>query len=702
MEGRDRESILEDLHSTDEEVRRLAVERLTALPSLEAVPALVERLGDPSWRVRKAAIDRLAESVESTQATRLLIAALGDADNTSRRNAALEALMRCGREAVPSLIEASHTLDADVRKQVVDALGGIGKESAADRLVEMLGDPDPNVRGAAADALGAVGSPISVSALLTAAREDEERLVCLSALLALVRMEAPVAASEVGGLIGIAMLRPAVLALLGYSDDPDAFDWLLKGAADGSRRCREASFEALVRWVARSDPAEAERLADRIREAVASAPEILPDALQRLSSAGLQTQLTLVQFLGLLERPDTAVALLLAGSDEALTEVVLSTLEGFGTVLEGILDEAWESLESDSRCLVCDLLGRVGRDVAQARLISTLPDPDVQLRIAAARALGQHGRGSSLPELVRRLEAAVVEDEDAEDGEVEAITEAIVTIAGVRTAAQSEVIDQAIELLDCRREGAGERFRLAAARIMGHIGRPEDAASVAFMLSDPSAAVRRAAVEALARVARGKVPEPLRMALADEAPVVRIAAALALGASDDPRAVDDLANLASDEDAHVRAAAMRALGRSAATGRDREPEPESEAVSRAFVVLSTALEDKGSVAMAALEALTALGGPEAAQVAAPMLDNGDPELVKAAVACVRAHGDADALRGLFPLISHDHWLVRFEATQALADRRVERAVPAMLRWLEKEQDGFVRDALLNALKRLET
>ena len=71
MDGRDRESILEDLRSTDDEVRRLAVERLTVLPSVEAIRLLVERLGDSSWRVRKAAIDRLAELVESSEKNKL-------------------------------------------------------------------------------------------------------------------------------------------------------------------------------------------------------------------------------------------------------------------------------------------------------------------------------------------------------------------------------------------------------------------------------------------------------------------------------------------------------------------------------------------------------------------------------------------------------------------------------------------------------
>jgi HEAT repeat protein len=700
MERRDRENILEDLKSTDEEVRRLAVDRLTLLPAAESLPLLVARLGDASWRVRKAAIDRLATSAESDEATSRLVAALGDGDNTNLRNAALEALVRCGRKALSTLLEASADPDEDVRKQVVDALGGIGDEGASDRLAEMLGDPDPNVRGAAADALGAIGSARSVSALLAAAKRDEESLVRLSALCALTRMEASVAASDVVDSLEVPPLRPAAHALLGHSDDPAAVEWLLKGVTDGSRRCREATFEALLRWVGRSDPAQAEQLIGRIREAVASAPEILPDAFERLSSAGLQVRLTLVQFLGLLKRPDTVIPILLAGHDEALVEVVLSTLESFGSVAEKAIDEEWESLGTDSRRLSCDIMGRIGGDAAQSRLLTTLLDPDAELRVAAARALGRRGRGSALPALVRRLETAVLDDEDeGEEGEVDALSEAIVAIAEAHSASQSGVVEQAIELLRCRWEGAEERFRLVVARTMGRIGRPEDAAAVGFMLSDPSASVRRAAVEALARLSRTEVPEALRMALADEDPVVRVAAASALGGSDDPHVVEDLAHLAGDEDAHVRAAAMRALGRGAAKVRQREPE--SEWISKAFLVLATALEDTGPVAMAALEALAALGGPEAAQLATRSLGSEAPELVKAAIGCIRSHGTAESLRELFPLASHEHWLVRAEAIQALADRGLEQAVPTILRRLDKEQDDFVRDAIFRALKRLE-
>ena len=44
---------------------------------------------------------------------------------------------------------------------------------------------------------------------------------------------------------------------------------------------------------------------------------------------------------------------------------------------------------------------------------------------------------------------------------------------------------------------------------------------------------------------------------------------------------------------------------------------------------------------------------------------------------------------------------RAEVIQALGQRACARAVPVILRRLETEQDGFVRDTILSALSRLE-
>lgn len=700
-DSHDRDSILQDLNSADDEIRRLAVERLTLLPAPEAMPTLIECLGDPSWRVRKAAVERLAGSPESGEAIHYLVAALRDGENTGRRNAALETLMRCGRRAIPALIEASHDPDADVRKQVVDAMAGIANEGAIDRLLEILRDPDANVRGAAADALGAIGSATAAAALLSAAATDAEILVRLSALCALGRMEVPVDTGDLAACLEVSMLRPAAYSLLGHSEDPLAVDWLLKGAVETSRSCREAAFEALIHRVGHSDPALAARLIDRIRDTVLSAEEIIPDVLARLSSANLRTRLTLVQFLGLLRRPESVIPILTAGVDEALSEVVLSTLQGFGGPVAEILAEHWESLDVDARRLSCELLGRIEGEAGQSRLLGTLVDPDVGVRIAAVRALGRRANRSALSELVRRLEATSTEheEESGEEEEIEVITDAIVAIATSPEALRSGSTDQVVDLLMARREGAEECFRLAIARILGSLGRPEDVAAIDLMMADPSEAVRRASVEAMARLSPGRVPEPLRMALADESPMVRIAAAATMGACEDVHAIEDLTSLSGDEDPHVRAAAMRALGSLASRLGDRQGA--SEARGSAVAALARALEDEGAVALSALESLTVLGGSEAVDLARPMLEVDDPELVKIAVGCIRIHGDREALQDLLPLISHDHWVVRAEVVQALADRGVEGAVPSILRWLEKEHDDFVRQTILRALKRLE-
>ena len=45
--------------------------------------------------------------------------------------------------------------------------------------------------------------------------------------------------------------------------------------------------------------------------------------------------------------------------------------------------------------------------------------------------------------------------------------------------------------------------------------------------------------------------------------------------------------------------------------------------------------------------------------------------------------------------------MRAEAIRALGQRRCVRAVPAILRRLEIEQDSFVRETILAALRKLE-
>jgi HEAT repeat protein len=689
MESRERESIHHDLGSSDAEVRRLAVERALLLPEAEALPCLLDRLGDTDWRVRKAAVDRIATLREEAGVIEALVASLADGDNTGRRNSAVEALMRFGAGAVPGLMRASTSDDADVRKQAVDALGGIGDPRAMDRLLEMLGDRDPNVRGAAADALGSSGSGGAPGALLRLARDsDEDALVRLSALCALRTLRAELQVMDLEPTLAHPLLRAVSFELLGHSDDPAACSVLVKGLVSSSRSSREAAMQALLGVLGRAAPDEAESIAEAIREAMAGSPEALRDAGERLGEADLPMRFVLLQILGLAGGEESVVPIVRAGTDQELTDLALGALEKMGAMGEGAMDAAFPRLEPPARALACRSLGRTRGSRALQRLRSALGDPEVEVRIASAEALGGCDSDETLSALASRLSAASREvGRDVED-ELRAIGAAL-----ARPVAGGERGHRIARLLVPRLEQAEVEERTEIARILENLGEPLGREPVTLLVSDPAPAVRRAAVESLAGLA--PTSESLRLALADESPLVRIAAAGCLDGFDATEVVEDLGCLTRDDDERVRASAVRAIARLAASGLP------SDERARLVELLSAAVGDSGAVAIAAVEGLASLGGAVAARATLPALGREDPEIVQSAVRCLGTHGDSDALEYLVPLVAHPQWLVRAEAIDVLAQRRVSRAIPAILRHLEAEDDEFVRDVILRALKRLE-
>ncbi|MBW2576851.1 MAG: HEAT repeat domain-containing protein [Deltaproteobacteria bacterium] len=696
FDERDRESIAQDIRDGDEEVRRLAVERVDALPAEDAICHLIECLGDSSWRVRKASIERLVARSETDAVANALVCALGDGENPGRRNAAVDALIHSGGKAIPALLAERSSSDVDVRKLVVDALAGIADSRASEPLQEMLDDSDPNVRASAADALGAIGGNGVPEALISkAAASDEDQLVRFSAIHALNVLEFPVCASDLGSVLNDPILGHAGLSLLGRADgDEDGISILLKALGSGSRSTREASIRSLLRIVGQAGPERNDSLIARIRAAAMASDLVVSSAVERMPEADLPMRLILIQFLGIVATPSAVIPILLAGRDEALFEASLSTLESLGDIAEKIIDTEWSSLDAESRRDACLLFGETGGEKSAARLLSSLEDPSSETRSAAARSIGHRGLTSGLAPLVVRLAAAVAEDDFEGEEELAAITDGLIALAAPGPETGTAVTARAIELLTACLDGAAEGVRLAVATVIGRIGRSEDSQIVSFLMKDASSSVRRASVEALARLEPGTAAEPLRLALADESPMVRIAAARALGASENIEVVDDLRRLADDEDSGVRAAAVRSVAfRFSQSSTDRSR-------SEMLQVIDAALADEPPVALAALEALCEVGGA-AAERAVGILERPEPELVRAAIRCVGLHSDSDGLEALFPLIGHPDWSVRAEAIQTVSDRRLIQAVPSILRRLDVEQDDFVRDVTLSALKRLE-
>ena len=550
------------------------------------------------------------------------------------------------------------------------------------------------MRAAAAEAIAFVAGDEQVGPLVRIATSSaEEVLVRLSALRSLARMEAPLRVDSIGGTLEEPLLQAAALEVLGYSEDPAVDDVLVKGLSSGNRAIREAAMAALLRRLGRLDGMAADAYRERLREVVSANEQLVPEACARLEGSNLGTRMTLIQFLGLLQDERVAVPILRAGQDEAISELAEATLEALASTFPMAIEGAWETLDAELRRRACSVLGRVGGDVAERLLVDALASQDSELRCAAATALGEGSFTNRLPDLVRRLEASATLDVLDSEDEISAMVRAIVRIAERSEAAEAGIDIRVIEVLSSRLGGASEPVRLAIAQVLAHLGRERDQDVIAYLLKDESPAVRRAAVRALGRFDFMHSREALRLALGDESGAVRTAAAAVIGEFDDHRVVDEFQRLLRDGDSRVTAVALRSAG--------RFYRRTSGPLDAAYALFGAGLEGDAIVAIASLESLGDVGGEGAASLASSALVRSEPEVVRAAVSCIGLHGPEEGLSDLIARVGHSDWSVRAAVVEVLAERMCRRSVPAMLRRLEVEEDPFVREAILSALRRLE-
>lgn len=163
------------------ELRMAAVAALGHLGRPSSVPALLDRLEDPSPRVRARAA-RACGAIEDGRATEPLSALLADSG-------------------------------ADVRRETAEALGRIGSRGALEALVGLYDDESEAVRRIAVVGLGKFESDRPVSALV-AALDDPTRAVRRMAVYSLLEVLAAVPTEESHA------IRETVVGELSATDDP--------------------------------------------------------------------------------------------------------------------------------------------------------------------------------------------------------------------------------------------------------------------------------------------------------------------------------------------------------------------------------------------------------------------------------------------------------------------------------------------------
>jgi HEAT repeat protein len=228
------------LQDEDVEIRRDAVCSLRVFKNKSSVvPVLLVCLGDDDWRIRKTAVEVLL-SIKNRSIIKVLIKTL-HSENANARNAAAEALVASGNEAVELLIETFVSSPPDVKKFIIDIIGTSGDMKVVELLLRAVDDEDDNIKATAIEYLGNLKSILAVDALLSVL-ERNNMWLNFYAVDALGKINGERAAKALVSLLSRKDLRKPAIKALGIIADSDTLPLIVPFLKDDSKSVREETF----------------------------------------------------------------------------------------------------------------------------------------------------------------------------------------------------------------------------------------------------------------------------------------------------------------------------------------------------------------------------------------------------------------------------------------------------------------------------
>jgi len=679
--------LLREFQSLPEEERRRRIEGLSAVAGSreggdrgDILELLGEAIGDPSWRVRKSAVEvflSIPEALEIRQ--EVLDRALRSEENAGRRNSAIEIYIRLGKKALSHVRDLVRDQDPDVRKFAVEILIEIGGEEVESVLLSCLRDEDENTRMAAVEGLGRVGSERAVAPLLENLYQAIPGLefLTLKTLGEIGARGALLPIEPLAARLGNPTLREMALRALGYSGNPAAVPILIESIREGRSRQREQALTALA------------CLAENRKETDLTAAGLSPEEiLPFLKHSKKNVRLAAVQVMSRVRCREVLSALLplLLSGEEDLQTACRSAIIRMGLEALATIIPSYRDLPREGRHHLVEVLGVIdcGEDTtleshrnALLREIITLPQFTPGEKAEAVLAAGKLGLVEMAGEIAELLDAA------EEELPVSALS-AMRLLAGSN---KERVIGEVLSRL---REGS-ERLRRNLLLLLGETQADGAVSDIVLALKAEEPSVREAAAIALAEIQAVEAEEDLILCLADEDSGVRVRAAQALGRLGREKSVEPLRHALQDEDIWVRAAVAESLGQMGT-----EDPRVVEALARA------AEPGEGPVVVAAVGALARIGGEEGRRVLVKMLRAPDPEVVIAALESLSPLRGEEVSPELFiSLISHSSFTVRLRVVQALKEIGKDKSsvvFNALRERLEFEEDPLVREALLALLR----
>jgi HEAT repeat protein len=441
---------------SDEELRWMAVRQIAMFKTV-AVPPLIEALSSEDADVIRFAIYTLGE-VRAEAAIKPIIAFLGHPD-------------------------------PEVRQNAVFALGMLKATEATDQLIEALEDDDPVVRGYAATALGEIGDPKAKEALVAALKKEDASVVNMATSL-----------HDLGSDLVVQILieklrdpdpnkRLYAIYALGRISDPKEIQPLI-----------DVLYSDEIGWLA------AQALVNIGEPAV-------PTLLEALFSENRNTRLYTTYALGEIGdvRAGRGLLKMFKDEDSLVRDTAAEALITLNDErLVPPLSRELSSPDPRVRQKAIDVLGQIGDASLVETIASYLNDPDLNVVKSAVLSMGNLGSEKASRHLVVLLGSSRPDIQDT-----------------VRTAFIS-IGDPAIpDLIEVLQE-KGTIAEATAITILGKLKASEAVSALFPYLRHPEPSFRRLATVALTEIGDPSAEEYFVSLLNDPDPSLRIYASIGL------------------------------------------------------------------------------------------------------------------------------------------------------------------------------
>jgi len=514
-------ALIDVMELEDPGVQNIAEKVISLVHDSAALPDAVNAFRSTSVRGRKAAQEFCLRSENTDTVFELLLKALKDNDVNSRRIAS-------------------------------ETLGSLGETRVIPHLISALMDPSPEVVEGAAWALGEIGPP--ALGALKKALESPHRDLRKNALSIIIGIGS---ARSIPDIIGSLQsddqdIRWKAAEALGSLRTPKAIGPLIECLRDRDRDMRRIASSSLAEIGKPAIPVLIATLSDKssfVREGAQRAladigDNAVPDLIKSLKKA-----------------------------NPAMQGNILHILEEMADHSVDILIKNLRDTDPFIRSEIIRILGKTGNEELIAPLTKMMRDPDKDVRLAAATALGNYGKA---------VIGAVLKF--AEKNQDHSLYEVSLVLNRVCTRNSTEIIEalqnkypevrriaaralgtaKSISAVPHLIEGLTDESKLvreSSAWALGETGDPRAIAPLVRELCDSSQKEQSPGVMwAIAKIKDDSAAPLLIKALEDEAPFVRVRAAAVLGMMRETRAVDTLISLMDDPSVEVRNTAVTALG----------------------------------------------------------------------------------------------------------------------------------------------